>query len=93
MSQPPSERHRLDPVRDDGDVVRVDARVRWFDAVRGVGEVRVPGIGHVHVYYKEVRRGGYRALDAGDVVSCWIEQTPQGPVARDVIVRGSLPRE
>ena len=53
----------------------------------------MPGRGHLDLYYKDIRHEGYRALDAGDEVTFWIEETDRGPVVRDVWVERSLPRE
>ena len=91
MVQLPSDRHRPPSTPDDG--IRLRGRVRWFNQILGVGQVRVPGRGHLDLYYKDIRHEGYRALDAGDEVSFWIEETDRGPVVRDVWVERSLPRE
>jgi cold shock CspA family protein len=68
-------------------------RVRWFDQNLGIGQVRVSGRGFARVHYKDIVAWGYRALDAGDIVSFWVEETPAGPVLREVICEVSLPRE
>ena len=72
---------------------RIEASVRWFNQIHGIGVAHAPGLGQIHVHYRELREGAYRALDAGDTISCWIETTSEGPVARAVEVVASLPRE
>ncbi len=90
MVQLPSPRHRRSERRPDR---RQTGRVRWFDQIRGVGLAALPGRGYVHLYYKEIRDEGYRALDPGDLISFWIEETAAGPILRDVRREASLPRE
>jgi cold shock CspA family protein len=90
VSPLPSARHR----RSGGPAgERVEARVLWFDQIQGVGLAAIAGRERVHVHYRELREGAYRALDAGDTLTLWVERTPDGPVARDVVVVASLPRE
>jgi CspA family cold shock protein len=66
--------------------------VKWFDQIQGVGIVRVASRGEAHVYYKEILDPGYRALEAGDTISFWVDATDRGLVARDVRLVDSLPR-
>lgn len=90
MSPRPTVRHR--PTREPSGR-RVEARVRWFDQIQGVGICAVAGVGQAQVHYRELGAGAYRALDAGDRITCWIEMTEEGAVARDVCLVASLPRE
>ncbi len=90
MVQLPSQRHRKSA---ESPGPRTSGRVRWFDQIRGVGLVDVPGKGYAHVYYKDILGEGYRALDAGDEISFWIEESERGPILRDVRRESSLPRE
>jgi CspA family cold shock protein len=91
MATLPSERHRRSPHAVPG--ARIVGRVRWFDQNLGIGQVRVKGRGFARVHYKDIVDIGYRALDAGDTVSFWVEETAVGPVLRDVVHESSLPRE
>jgi cold shock CspA family protein len=90
VSERPSIRRRASSVTP-GE--RVEARVKWFDQIQGVGIIVPRGGGEAQAHYRELREGAYRALDAGDRITCWIERTPDGPVARDIEVVASLPRE
>jgi CspA family cold shock protein len=79
----------------DGRVVpgRVTGRVRWFNEAQGVGIVEIPSRGYAHLYYKDILGDGYRALDPGDRVSFWIEESERGPIVREIRREASLPRE
>lgn len=90
MSPLPSARHRPAASVPRG---RVEGHVRWFDQIRGVGMALVANAHQVHLHYRELTEGAYRALDPGDRISFWIERTPDGPVARTIEVIASLPRE
>jgi CspA family cold shock protein len=72
---------------------RVIGRVRWFNEAQGVGVVEIPSRGYAHIYYKDILAEGYRALDAGDLISFWIEETDRGPIVREIQREASLPRE
>lgn len=66
--------------------------MRWFDEIQGVG-VADAGPGHdLRVSHRDLPVGAYRALDPGDRITCRVEASARGPVARDVRLERSLPR-
>lgn len=91
MSPLPSPRHRPSAT---SPRKRIEGQVRWFDQIRGVGLASTDtDPRQVHLHYRELDEGAYRALDAGDRITFWVEATDDGPVAREIAVVASLPRE
>jgi len=68
----------------------VTGKVKWFDAQKGYGFIKRDGAERgdpdIFVHYTAIKAQGYRTLEDGAEVKFWIEETPKGPQARDVLV-------
>jgi CspA family cold shock protein len=59
--------------------------VKWFDAAKGYGFVKVDGQDKdVFVHYSAITGAGYRTLNEGERVSFNIVTGQKGPQAQDV---------
>ena len=59
-----------------------EGTVKWFNSEKGYGFLAPDGGGaDVFVHYSAIQVNGYKSLDAGQGVSCDIEQGQTGPQA------------
>lgn len=59
--------------------------VKWFNATKGFGFVKVDGQDQdVFVHYSAIAGAGYRSLEEGDRVEFNIVQAEKGPQAQNV---------
>jgi cold shock protein len=66
--------------------IRVDGRIKWFDATRGFGFLVSEQIeGDVLIHFSVLRDHGRRSLPEGALVSCIAERQDRGLQARKII--------
>ena len=71
---------------DDGDGIRVNGRIKWFDATRGFGFlVSDQCDGDVLIHFSVLRDHGRRSLPEGAIIDCIAEQQDRGLQARRII--------
>ena len=59
--------------------------VKWFNAEKGYGFIRVEGGDDVFVHYSAIQGEGFKTLDEGQLVEFDITQGNRGPQAANVI--------
>ena len=70
--------------------MRLEGRVKWFDARKGYGFIEREGEDDVFVHYSSIQMEGYKALEDGEEVEFEIVQSDRGPQAANV-VRSATP--
>ena len=65
--------------------MRLDGRVKWFDARKGYGFIEREGEDDVFVHYSSIQMEGYKALEDGEEVEFEIVQSDRGPQAANVV--------
>jgi len=64
--------------------MRLQGRVKWFDARKGYGFIEREGEDDVFVHYSSIQMEGYKALEDGEEVEFEIVQSDRGPQAANV---------
>jgi CspA family cold shock protein len=64
--------------------VRLQGRVKWFDARKGYGFIERDGEEDVFVHFSAIEMDGYKTLNDGEEVEFDIVQTERGPQAANV---------
>ncbi|MNP78954.1 Cold shock protein CspB [compost metagenome] len=59
--------------------------VKWFNAEKGYGFIKVEGEQDVFVHFSAIQGEGYKTLDEGQVVEFEITEGQRGPQAANVI--------
>jgi CspA family cold shock protein len=65
--------------------MRLDGRVKWFDARKGYGFIEREGEEDVFVHYSSIQMEGYKALEDGEEVEFEIVRSDRGPQAANVV--------
>ncbi len=69
-------------------VVRLQGRIKWFDAQKGYGFIEREGEEDVFVHFSAIQMDGYKVLDDGELVEFDIVQGDRGPQAANVVRLG-----
>jgi CspA family cold shock protein len=64
--------------------MRLQGRVKWFDARKGYGFIEREGEDDVFVHYSSIQMEGYKALEDGEEVEFEIVRSDRGPQAANV---------
>ncbi|MDT8436867.1 MAG: cold shock domain-containing protein [Gemmatimonadota bacterium] len=70
---------------------RVRGEVKWFDAEKGWGFIRLAEGKEVFVHHSDILGEGFRTLNDGDAVELEVEEADRGPRARRVVREGEEP--
>ncbi len=69
--------------------MRLQGRVKWFDAQKGYGFIERDGEEDVFVHFSAIQMEGYKSLDDGELVEFDIVPGDRGPQAANVVRLGS----
>ena len=69
-------------------MVRVQGRVKWFDARKGYGFIQREGEEDIFVHYTAIEMEGYKKLEDGEAVEFEVVQTERGAQAAKVTRAG-----
>ena len=64
--------------------MKVQGRVKWFNAEKGFGFISVEGEKDVFVHFSAIQSDGYRSLEEGQEVQFEIVDGDKGPQAANV---------
>jgi len=64
--------------------MRLQGRVKWFDARKGYGFIEREGEEDVFVHFSAIEMEGYKTLDDGQQVEFEIVESERGPQAAHV---------
>ena len=82
----PSETDDANDQVDDGEGIRIQGRIKWFDATRGFGFLVSDQVeGDVLVHFSVLRDHGRRSLPEGALIDCIAEQQDRGLQARRIV--------
>ena len=70
--------------------MRLQGRVKWFDARKGYGFIEREGAEDIFVHFSAVQTEGFKTLEDGELVEFDIVEGDRGPQAHNV-VRGAMP--
>ena len=59
-------------------------KVKWFNDAKGFGFIEIPGHADVFVHYPAIHKEGFKTLREGQVVEFEMEESPRGPLARNI---------
>jgi len=68
--------------------MRLQGRVKWFDARKGYGFIQREGEEDIFVHYTAIEMEGYKKLDDGEAVEFEVVQTERGAQAAKVTRAG-----
>jgi cold shock protein len=68
-------------------------KVKWFNDTKGFGFIEVEGHADVFAHYSAINQEGFRTLREGQVVAFELEETPRGPLARNIVGESKPPRK
>ena len=68
--------------------MRLQGRVKWFDARKGYGFIQREGEEDIFVHYTAIEMEGYKKLDDGEAVEFEVVQTERGAQATKVTRAG-----
>lgn len=60
-------------------------KVRWFNNEKGYGFIECDDLDDIFVHYSQIKKEGYKTLNAGDTVSFKLIETMKGLQALEVI--------
>lgn len=72
-------------IDDEGNVMYMQGKVKWFNAEKGYGFIEAEEGGDVFVHFSAIQMDGYKALEEGQPVEFDIVQGARGPQAANVI--------
>ena len=65
--------------------MQTNGTVKWFNAEKGFGFIRVEGGDDVFVHFSAIQGDGFKTLDEGQRVQFNIVQGNRGPQAENVV--------
>ena len=68
--------------------MRLQGRVKWFDARKGYGFIQREGEEDIFVHYTAIEMEGYKKLEDGEAVEFEVVQTERGAQAAQVTRAG-----
>ena len=68
--------------------MRLQGRVKWFDARKGYGFIQREGEEDIFVHYTAIEMEGYKKLEDGEAVEFEVVQTERGAQAAKVTRAG-----
>ena len=60
------------------------SRVKWFNDAKGYGFIEKNELEDVFVHYSQIKKDGYKSLEAGDIVQFDLITTDKGYQAQNV---------
>jgi cold shock CspA family protein len=69
----------------EGNVTRMQGKVKWFNAEKGYGFIETEEGGDVFVHFSAIQMDGYKSLEEGQSVEFDIVQGARGPQAANVV--------
>ncbi|HDC3923345.1 TPA: cold shock protein CspA [Staphylococcus aureus] len=59
--------------------------VKWFNAEKGFGFIKVEGENDVFVHFSAINQDGYKSLEEGQAVEFEVVEGDRGPQAANVV--------
>jgi len=70
---------------DEGNVISMQGKVKWFNAEKGYGFIETENDNDVFVHYSAIQTDGYKTLEEGQSVEFDIVEGARGPQAANVL--------